>query len=467
MKNRYFQSQLIATVFQIALYLFVFVLFFLMQSFNNPQIITMSRTAAITMATFAIVLFILTNVYGGYKLGVSKARSVFFSILISVVLTDIVTYVQLQIMNVNPANNPHLILFGEDFLWLCESLVLQTAVIFLFVKMGFVFYFRINPPERCCIIASSQEQADHIAEKIGSFSQKYKLSDVVHYNCDDVYDTIIDHEVVFLSGIPDTEEAQIESFCYKHGKSMYLLAELEDVIISSSSQIVIDDTPFLYTHRVEPSLVQQFLKRVMDIILSAAGIVLVSPLMIAAAISIKCTSKGPVFFRQERATINGRVFRIIKFRTMYEQTEPCPGESACENDARITSAGRLLRKYRIDEIPQLLNVFIGDMSVVGPRPEMLENVDRYTREVPEFEYRKQMKAGLTGLAQIDGKYNTSPKDKVILDLLYIEQFSLTLDIKLMLRTVTVFFRHDSTEGFQTRKKSNAMKMRIRPRIKHD
>jgi exopolysaccharide biosynthesis polyprenyl glycosylphosphotransferase len=463
MKNRSFKSQLVTTIFQAALYLSVFLSFFLLLSVTNPQIINMSRTAAITMATFAIVLFILTNVYGGYQLGVNKARPVFFSVLISVVLTDIVTYVQLQIMNVNPANNPRLILLGEDFLLFCIVLLLQSLIVYLFVRMGHFFYFRINPPERCCIIASSQEQADHIAEKIGSFSQKYKLCDVVHYNCDDVYETIRDHDVVFLSGIPDTEEAQIESFCYKHGKSMYLLAELEDVIISSSTQIVIDDTPFLYTHRVEPSLVQRFLKRAMDIVLSAIGIVAVSPLMLAAAVSIKCTSKGPVFFRQERATINGRVFRIIKFRTMYEQEEPHPGESAIENDARITKTGRVLRKYRIDEIPQLFNVFIGDMSVVGPRPEMLENVDRYTREVPEFEYRNQMKAGMTGLAQIDGKYNTSPKDKVILDLLYIEKFSLSLDIKLMLRTITVFFRHDSTQGFRKLKKPSRMKMRIRPR----
>jgi len=463
MKKRYFQSQLVATIFQAALYLLVFVAFFLLLSVTNPQIINMSRTAAITMATFAIVLFILTNVYGGYKLGINKPRSVFFSILISVVMTDIVTYIQLQIMNVNPANNARLILFGEDFFLFCLILLIQTAVIFFFVKLGHIFYFRINPPERCCIIASSQEQADHIAEKINSFTQKYKLCDVLHYNCDDVYETIRDHDVVFLSGIPDTEEAQIEAFCYKHGKSMYLLAELEDVIISSSSQVVIDDTPFLFTHRLEPTLIQRFLKRAMDIVISSVGILALSPLMLAAGISIRLTSKGPVFYRQARATLNGKVFNIIKFRTMYEQAGDCQSESACENDARITRAGRVLRKYRIDELPQLFNVFTGDMSIVGPRPEMLENVDRYTREVPEFVYRNQMKAGLTGQAQIDGKYNTSPKDKVILDLLYIEKFSLSLDIKLMLRTITVFFRHDSTEGFQTLKKPSPMKMRIRSR----
>jgi lipopolysaccharide/colanic/teichoic acid biosynthesis glycosyltransferase len=175
--------------------------------------------------------------------------------------------------------------------------------------------------------------------------------------------------------------------------------------------------------------------------------------MIFAAVAIKLTSPGRLFFRQERATIGGRVFQIIKFRTMYETACDALGQSACENDGRITRVGRFLRKYRIDELPQLLNVLMGDMSIVGPRPEMLENVNRYTQEVPEFEYRNQMKAGLTGMAQIDGKYNTTPKDKVILDLLYIENFSLMMDLKLVMRTATIFFRRDSTEGFQAGRKA--------------
>ncbi len=463
MEKRYFKSQLISLVFQAVLYLLIFASFFLLQAVTNPQIIGYSRTAAITMATFAVILILLTHVYGGYRLGTRKARPVFFAILISVVLTDIVTYVQLQIMNVNPANNPRLILFGEDFVLLCATILIQTSVIYLFVRLGDFLYFKINPPERCCIIAASQEQADHIAEKIGSFSKKYQLCDVLHYHCDDIYDTIMEYDVVFLSGIPDTEEAAIETFCYKQGKTMYLAAELEDVIISSSAQVVIDDTPFLYTDRADPSLVQRFLKRLMDIVFSILGIVLLSPAMIAAAVIIKCSDGGPVFFKQKRATLNGNVFTIIKFRTMSAQEQPYPHQSATTNDERVTKVGRLLRRLRIDEFPQLFNVFLGDMSIVGPRPEMLENVDRYTRDVPEFEYRQKMKAGITGLAQIDGKYNTSPKDKVMLDLMYIHRFSLALDIKLMLRTVTVFFRPDSAEGFHTQKKPGALKMRIRPK----
>ncbi|MBN1777951.1 MAG: exopolysaccharide biosynthesis polyprenyl glycosylphosphotransferase [Clostridiales bacterium] len=467
MKKRDFKSQLVTMASQAVLYLLVFASFFLLQAITNPQIIGYSRTAAITMATFAIVLLLLTNVYGGYRMGERKARSVFFAILISVVLTDIVTYVQLQIMNVNPANNPRLILFGEDFLLLCASVLIQTGVISLFVHLGDYVYYKINPPERCCIIASSQEQADHVAEKIGSFSRKYQLCDVLHYHCDDIYDTIVEYDVVFLAGIPDTEEAGIETFCYKHGKAMYLAAELEDVIISSSAQVVIDDTPFLYTHRAEPSLIQRFLKRGMDIILSVLGIIVLSPVMLVTAAVIKCSDKGPVFFKQERATINGKVFTIIKFRTMFAHDPSRPHQSATKNDGRITGVGRVLRRCRIDEFPQLFNVFMGDMSIVGPRPEMLENVDRYTRDVPEFEYRQKMKAGITGLAQIDGKYNTSPKDKVILDLMYIHRFSLLLDIKLMLRTITVFFRPDSAEGFHTAQKPGTLTMRIRPKPKRN
>ncbi len=459
MDKRYLLSQIMKTVFQCLLYASLFLAFFLLLSITNPQIINMSRTAATTMATFAILLLILTIVYGGYQIGVKKARSVLASIVIAIVMTDIATYLQLQIMNVNPANNDRLILFGEDFALFLLAMAIQIGLVYLFVSLGYHFYFKINPPQKCCVVASSQEQAQHIAEKVATFRQKYKLNEVIHYTCSDVEETILAHDVVFLAGIPDTEEAQLKSFCYKHGKTIYLLAELEDVIISTSQQSVIDDTLFLYMHRVEPTLMQRFIKRSMDIVLSLIGLVLASPLMLFAAIAIKLTSRGTVFFQQHRATIGGKVFRIIKFRTMYMNACDIPGQSACLNDERITRVGRFLRKYRIDELPQLFNVLMGDMSIVGPRPEMLENVDRYTQEVPEFEYRKQMKAGLTGMAQIDGKYNTTPKDKVILDLLYIENFSLMMDIKLILRTATIFFRRDSTEGFHSGKRARCPLMR--------
>lgn len=449
MQNRRFLfTQLMKITFQSLLYVLLFFSFFSVLSITNPQIINLSRTAATTMATFAVIVAILTFVYGGYDIANKKFRSVFSSILIVTLFADLITYFQLQIMNVNPEKNPHLILFGEDFALLCLVVLLQLGLIYFFVSIGYSVYYKINPPQRCCIISSSQELAAHVAEKVATFRQKFQLCDVVHYECPDVEKTIEEYDVIFLAGIPDTEEAHLENICYRRNKTIYLLAELEDVIISSAQQNILDDTPFLYIHRVELTLVQRLAKRFMDILISVVGLVVFSPVMLIAAACIFLSDRGPVFFRQKRATLNSKVFEIVKFRTMYHEAGAQPEQfSVQEDDQRITPLGRVLRKYRIDELPQLYNVLRGDMSIVGPRPEMLENVAKYEQEVPEFRYRQQMKAGLTGLAQIDGKYNTSPKDKAILDLMYIENFTLTMDFKLMLRTLTIFFRRDSTEGF--------------------
>ena len=155
-----------------------------------------------------------------------------------------------------------------------------------------------------------------------------------------------------------------------------------------------------------------------------------------------------MIFRQKRMTVGGRVFTISKFRTMQpsaaKEEHPVP---VGESDERITRVGRVLRRFRLDELPQFWNILRGDMTLVGPRPEMLENIERYKRELPAFAYREKMKAGLTGYAQIEGRYNTTPEDKLMLDLMYIENFSMWEDVKLIFRTLTVFFKPDSTKGF--------------------
>ena len=157
------------------------------------------------------------------------------------------------------------------------------------------------------------------------------------------------------------------------------------------------------------------------------------------------TDGGSVFFKQKRATKNGKIFEVYKFRTMRENVT---NYSSVNGDARITKAGKILRRFRLDELPQFFNILRGDMSLVGPRPEMLENVYSYTADLPEFRYRLRVKAGLTGYAQIAGKYNTSPRDKLILDLMYIENYSLWKDIKLIFQTLIVLFKSDSTEAFK-------------------
>jgi lipopolysaccharide/colanic/teichoic acid biosynthesis glycosyltransferase len=189
---------------------------------------------------------------------------------------------------------------------------------------------------------------------------------------------------------------------------------------------------------------QRIMKRLLDISLSLILGILSSPFWIAGMIAVKVHDGGPVIFKQERATIHGRRFDVYKLRTMKQNVE---NYSAKADDDRITKPGKFLRRTRIDELPQLWNVLKGDMTFVGPRPEMIKNVEEYTEELPEFQYRLRMKAGLTGYAQITGKYNTTPKDKLIMDMMYIEQFSILRDIQLIFQTAIVLLKSDSTEAF--------------------
>ena len=177
-------------------------------------------------------------------------------------------------------------------------------------------------------------------------------------------------------------------------------------------------------------------------------LIITSPILAVVAIAIKAEDHGPVFYKQKRCTKNGKVFEIIKFRSMIVDAEK-EGRSipATKGDPRITRVGRIIRMIRVDELPQIINVLKGDMSLVGPRPERVEHVEEYTRQIPEFAYRMRVKGGLTGYAQIYGKYNTSPYDKLRLDLQYIEKQSTLLDFKLLLLTIKIMFVPESSEGF--------------------
>lgn len=444
-------THLIKYGLHIILYVLMFLCFFGLQSLSNPQLLNLSRTSVTTMMAFLLSAMMLSVVYGGFDIGIRKKRSVLSSMCLTFFIADIVTYLFLQIMNVNPQNpeaNKRLILWGEDLLLLLLAIGLQMLLIYLLVSIGHKLYYRLNPPKRSVIVTSSQELANQVASKLEIHKKRYRLCECVHYQCPDIHETILAHEVVFMAGVPDTEEGQLEAFCYQNSRNIYLMAELEDVIISNANTVVLDDMPFLHIRRVEPTPLQLLTKRIMDICISLVGLIIASPVMLCSAIAIKLGDHGPVFFRQQRETINGKVFSILKFRTMsVAASNETEHHSVTTDDARITPVGHILRNSRLDELPQLWNVLKGEMSIVGPRPEMLENVAKYTKEVPEFRYRQQMKAGMTGLAQIEGKYNTSPQDKAMLDLIYIEQFSLAQDLKLMLRTLTLFFRKDSTEGF--------------------
>ncbi len=425
------------------MYLCTFAVFFLLFSIDNREIIELSRTAAVTLSTYVIILFLLTGTYGRFEVGRKKNKEIAFSLIIACVLTDLVTYFELTIMKTNEANNTTFRL--ENIGILIITVLLQSIIYLVFVKLGSHFYFWINSAEKCLVIAYDKKQAGKVAGALKDFSRRYQVYDVVSYDDLELKNKIVASDTVVLYDVPASNREEIVNWCYQNLKNIYFNPGVAEILEHNSREVILDDISF-YTWQFHLiTFEQRIVKRLMDIVIAAVALVILSPIFLVSVICIKKNDGGKVFFRQKRATANGKVFEIIKFRTMKENVE---NRSATKDDDRITSVGRILRKYRIDELPQLINIVKGDMSLVGPRPEMLENVEEYTKELPEFRYRLRMKAGLTGYAQIFGKYNTSSKDKLMLDLIYIENYSLLKDVQLLFQTLMVIFKaEESTEAF--------------------
>jgi exopolysaccharide biosynthesis polyprenyl glycosylphosphotransferase len=254
-------------------------------------------------------------------------------------------------------------------------------------------------------------------------------------------------EIVFLTaGVTSKGRDSILLFAAQHGIGVYYVPEYRDIALMASSMEKTDDIPTFYISKLELSFEERFLKRSLDLIFGLLGFFIFLPFGLITAILVKLDG-GPIFYRQERLTYNGRIFKVIKFRTMVPDAEKLSGPVlAGENDPRITKIGRFIRAVRLDEIPQVLNVLIGDMSIVGPRPERPFFTDKFEQQIPQYRQRLNVKAGLTGLAQIEGKYNTSFEDKLRYDLLYISRYSLFQDILIVLQTIKVLFAKESTEG---------------------
>ncbi|MEY8574595.1 exopolysaccharide biosynthesis polyprenyl glycosylphosphotransferase [Oscillospiraceae bacterium 21-37] len=434
----------IVFILKLALFAALFGIFFGIFGIHNPWLWNLSRTTGVTMVTFIVLGIALMSVYGGYAVGAQKSKPIVHSMALATIITDLVTHLQLSIMNTSQFNNDHFVYETPHLLLLV--MVLQVIVIVFFSYFGNFIYFSLEPPERCCVISSSRESLGSIIPKIKRFKKQYNITETVRYDSPKVLDVIARNDTVFLYDVPTRERTSLIDFCYQTQKNIYYNFEMIDVVSQGAKYVTLDDKSLVMHMAKDLTMEQRIIKRLMDISISLFALVLTSPIMLVCAIAIKAEDGGKVFYKQKRLTKYGRVFQVYKFRTMKEENSI--HKSVTENDDRITKVGNILRKFRIDELPQMLNILKGDMTVVGPRPEMLENVEKYTSDLPEFSYRLRMKAGLTGLAQISGKYNTSPKDKLVMDLMYIENYSIWQDLKLIFQTITVFLKaSESTEAF--------------------
>ena len=435
-------ENLIVLLFKLILYFVIFWIFYRLYAIQNWQLLTISRTAAVTTLSYVISGYLFVKIYGGYDIGKRKSKPIIISLSLASVMTDLVAYVMLCVMNTNDANNAT---FTLEQPWLL-LIVFSFQIIFIqfAVYGGNLVYFRIYNPERCLIITSSQRSLKEISSSVRKYRLQFRICRNMDYRNEQLREVIPKYETVFIYDVPIRERTQIVEFCYQNMKNVYINPEMADVVELNSSHVMLDDLSLLRLASLELTAEQKFIKRAFDILLSGIALLLTSPLLIISAIAIKLEDGGSVFFKQNRATRGGRIFSVYKLRTMKENVD---NYLSVVDDDRITKVGKVLRRFRIDEIPQFVNVIKGDMSIVGPRPEMLANIFNYTNDLPEFEYRLRVKAGITGYAQIAGKYNTSPRDKLVLDLMYIEEYSFWLDIKLLFQTLIVIFKKDSTEAF--------------------
>ena len=423
---------------------------FLMMFSINPSnfaLLVPSRTLAVVIVAFALMMLTMTRIYGNFDIGRRKSKPIIYSVFLATMITDIVAYGMVVIMKtIEPDMNP--------FQWMDVFLLVGAWAVHLFVIVIFAYagneiFFMIIPPERCIIVTKWDSDLEKISAGLQKYRKQYRVTRVVDYRRRDLEDILIKMDTAILYDLPLETRDYLVNFCYEHLINIYLNPEIPDVVENLAEHYLLDDVSMLHTQVQGLTYEQRFIKRTFDIVFSALAIIVLFPVFVVVAVLIHMDDRGPIFFLQQRATRDGRIFKVIKFRTMKVNSK---NKSATVNDDRITRIGHKLRKYRIDELPQIFNIFMGDMSFVGPRPEMLENVYTYTEEMPEFKYRLRVKAGLTGLAQVVGKYNTSPKDKLILDMMYIERFSIWRDVKLIFQTLIVFLKKDSTEGFDKKHK---------------
>ena len=324
----------------------------------------------------------------------------------------------------------------------------QVSISIIWSCIAHWTYFKWFPALKTIIVYDRRRGMQDLIEEYG-LAKKFDVKKTASVEeCLDDLSMIDDMEVVFLSGIHSHDRNFILKYCLYENKQVYMIPRIGDVIMSSAMQVHLFHLPMMRVQRYRPRPGYLFLKRVFDIVASLIGLIVLTPVFLITAIAIKATDKGPVFYKQERLTKNGKRFMIHKFRSMRVDAEKdgVARLSSGENDDRITPVGRFIRKCRIDELPQLIDILAGNLSVVGPRPERPEIAEEYMKEIPEFQLRLQAKAGLTGYAQVYGKYNTTPYDKLQMDLMYIAHPSFAEDIRICFATFKILFTSESTEG---------------------
>lgn len=394
----------------------------------------------VVIALYMVFVYLITRSFNGYKINYMKVGYLCVSHAIAICLGGCVAYAfTCMALNDYESVLPILALVGIQIIFVVLWIIIVRTI------LSYVY-----PPRQMVVIYGNYPPDDFLA-KLNRKSDRYDIREILNYEegykkiCQDISGC----EGVILYDLPSEDRNSIIKYCYKNSIRAYVVPKITDIVMRESEELYLVDTPLFLARNQGLHIDQRIVKRCMDIVVALLGIVILSPVMLITAILIKLYDGGPILYKQTRFTRDKKTFTIYKFRSMSVDAEKKGVRLAGKKDTRITPIGRFIRRTHIDETMQLFNVLKGDMSIVGPRPERPEIFDRYSKSIPEFEFRLKVKAGITGYAQVHGKYNTTPIDKLKLDLLYIERYSFWLDIKLMLLTLRIIFSKDSTEGIES------------------
>ncbi len=396
----------------------------------------------VVIVLYSFLLYVFTAFLKGYKIGISRVIELIYSHAVAICITNFFTYFQIALLNYG---------FYVPF-----ELVLMTGVqimvVGVLVYWGNRIFYRIYPPKNLLVI-TNEGCSNIIDKKMDLQHKKYKVAGFLKakgLSLAEIEKDISSYDAVVLAEADNHLQTILIPLCYESGKDFYLYPTPGNVILSASTQKSIMDTPLLLCRNRGISGGVLFFKKCVDVALALLLLILTLPLMLLTAILIKAQDGGPVIFKQERLTKDGRLFELYKFRSMILAAEADGvARLAKQNDSRITPIGKFIRRTRFDELPQLINILKGDITFVGPRPERPEIAQQYEAEFPEFRYRLKVKAGLTGYSQVVGRYNTTPRDKLLLDLYYIKNCSILLDFEILLMTAKILILPESTQGVET------------------
>ena len=394
----------------------------------------------LVVALFVLLYVLIGRTYDAFKMSYTGRKTIVYSQMLSVLEVDVIMYIVAWL----------LIRHMPNVLPFLGILVVQFICSCIWAYLSQAWYYKTFPAKKTVIIWDARKG---IGKLIDEYELSKKFQVVATANIEECLDdlTILDDaDAVFLAGVHSHDRNIVAKYCLMNNITAYMIPRVGDLIMLGAEKAHMFHLPLLKVTRFDPTLEYLIIKRVMDILLSLIAIILLSPILLITALLIKKEDGGPAFYKQVRLTKNGKEFKILKFRSMRVDAEKdgVARLSTGDNDDRITKIGHFIRKCRLDELPQLFNILKGDMSIVGPRAERPEIAKEYEEELPEFALRLQTKAGLTGYAQIYGKYNTTPYDKLLMDMMYIANPSILEDIRLIFATVKILFMSDSTEGIE-------------------